>query len=422
MVSSDMSATLARAVGRKRLLAMLVLVLATLGVVVSVASAGGIRDEPCPTVAGEGTNTCPAGTVGEAYSVRFRAVEEPPCAPGDDTWHISSGSAPPGLSMATDGTLSGTPTQAGTFTFYVEMKLPDYWIPEEGRGCNGTADTSQKQFTIPINPALPRLVIGPESAGPGTVSTQYSLQMTASLSDPKTWSVVDGALPPGLVLDPTSGLISGVPTTPGTYVFTVRAALADQRSDTKTLGIVVRPQLAIARGSVPASEVGVRLLLPLTASGGTEQFTWSLSAGELPTGVALEPTGTIAGVPTSPGRFPFTVSVTDTEGRVATLAGRLVVADRLSIVVKRLRATKVGRFYRLQLRSIGGVKPTTWRIKRGPLPRGVRFDRELGMFIGTPKRARTYRIGVEARDVLRVKATATIVVVVKPAKKPKSKQ
>jgi hypothetical protein len=44
------------------------------------------------------------------------------------------------------------------------------------------------------------------------------------------------------------------------------------------------------------------------------------------------------------------------------------------------------------------------------------------MFVGTPKRARTYRIGVEARDALRVKATATIVVVVKPAKKPKSKQ
>ena len=87
------------------------------------ASAGGIRDEPCPTVAGENTNTCPAGAVGVPYSIRFRAVEEPPCSPGDDKWTVSAG-APPGLTMSSEGTLSGTPTQAGNFTFYVEMTLP----------------------------------------------------------------------------------------------------------------------------------------------------------------------------------------------------------------------------------------------------------------------------------------------------------
>lgn len=415
-----MSGTLARAVSLKRLASLLVLASLTAVVLVSAAPAGSIDDgDPCPKD-GSGNLICPVGTEGVPYSIKFHGDEDPICAPGDDKWYANGGT-PPGLTLAENGQLSGTPTQAGTYAFWLELRLPDYTNPD-GSGCS-SRDNSEERVVVTINPGIPKLTIGPESAPVGTVSSPYSLQMTASVSDPKSWSINSGELPPGLALDPSTGLISGMPTTPGTFTFEVLArVVSDTRSDTKTLGIVVRPQLAIAGDSIPASEVGVRLLLPLTASGGTEQFTWSLSAGELPPGVALEPTGAIAGVPTSAGRFPFTVSVTDTESRVATFAGRLVVADRLSIVVKRLRATKVGRFYRLRLRSTGGVKPTTWRIKRGPLPRGVQFDRDLGLFVGTPERARTYRIGVEARDALRVKATATIVVVVKPAQKPKRKK
>ena len=75
--------------------------------------------------------------------------------------------------------------KAGTYTFWIEMKLPDYWIPEESRGCS-SRDNSEEHVTLTINPGVPRLVIGPESAPPGTVSNQYSLQMTASVPDAKT--------------------------------------------------------------------------------------------------------------------------------------------------------------------------------------------------------------------------------------------
>jgi hypothetical protein len=413
-----MSATLAGAVSLKRLLPLVVLACVAASVLVSAAPAGGIADQPCPDAAGENTKTCPPGTEGVPYSIKFLLGDGVGCAPGDDTWHIINGTAPPGLSLSTDGTLSGTPTQAGTYKFWIEMRLPDYWLPEEGRGCNGSADTTQEELTLVINPGIPKLTIGPESAPVGTVSTPYSLQMTASVADPKTWSILDGSLPPGLAIGASDGLISGTPSTPGTYSFTVQAAVnADQRSDTKALGIVVRAPLAIARRSVPKSEVGVRFVLPLAVTGGSSTYTWSLT-GALPTGVTFT-NGTIAGIPEVSGTFPFTVSVLDTEGRTTRGDGVLTVAERLEILAQTFRPAKVGRFYQARVRTTGGVLPATWRIKRGPLPRGVSFDRRRGVFLGTPKRARTYRIGVEIRDALGVKATTIVVLVVQPAAKPK---
>jgi Putative Ig domain len=404
-----MSASLARAVSVKRLLVSLASACLVATVVVAAAPAGSISDvDPCPR--GSGVElVCPPGTEGSPYSVKFHGDEQPICRPGDDQWFATNGTVPPGLSLALDGTLSGTPTRAGSYSFWIELKLPDH------ETCS-SRDNSEERVTITINPGVARLVIGPESAPVGTVNAAYSLRMTASLPDPKTWSIVGGALPPGLALGATDGLISGTPTAEGSYGFTVRAVLADQRSDTKALGIVVRNAVAVAAPEVAGSEVGVPFLLPLAATGGTGTFTWSLTTGALPPGLTLGPTGTIAGTPTRAGSFAFTATATDPESRTGSYRGTLEVALRLAVVNKSLRPATVGRYLEVQLRSRGGVEPTTWRIKRGPLPRGVLFDRELGLFYGTPTRARTYGILVEARDGLRVRATATVTLVVKKAR------
>jgi hypothetical protein len=416
-----MSATLAPAVSPKRLLSLVALACVSACVLVAAAPAGSIDDgDPCPK---NGANdlVCPPGTEGTAYSIKFHADEDPPCAPGDDKWTATNGSVPPGLSMAENGQLSGTPTQAGSYSFWVEMKLPDYWLPEENRGCS-SRDNSEEHVTLTINPGLPRLIIGPESAPAGTVSSQYSLQMTATVGDPKTWSVVDGALPPGLALGASDGLISGMPSAAGTYTFTVRAAVnGDSRSDTKVLGIAVRDRVAITAEEAPASEVSVPFQQLLTASGGTQAFTWAVASGTLPSGLALGPTGTIAGTPTASGTFRFSVSATDTEGRVATLPQTLRVAARVTVATRTFRPAKVGRYFEGRLRASGGVQPVTWKLKRGPLPRGIRFDRALGLFYGTPTRPGRYRVLVEVRDALRVAATRTVLITVRATKVRKTR-
>jgi len=180
----------------------------------------------------------------------------------------------------------------------------------------------------------------------------------------------------------------------------------------------VRDRVAIGTAVTPPSEVGVAFLLPLTATGGTGSFTWTVTSGALPTGVVLTPTGAIVGKPTEAGRFAFTVTATDAESRTGAYPTTLTVAERLLVVRQRLRPARVGRYYQVRLKTTGGVQPATWRVKRGPLPRGMRFDRTLGLLYGTPKRARTYRMQFEAQDALRVRSAGTVTLVVKAAPKP----
>lgn len=108
------------------------------------APTGGISDEPCPNVAGEHTNTCPPGKLGTSYSITFVETDGSGCGPGEQTFHFDSGALPAGLTLASNGTLSGTPTQLGTFRFYVEMREPQ----DDPAHCAGKR--TQKRFTLTI--------------------------------------------------------------------------------------------------------------------------------------------------------------------------------------------------------------------------------------------------------------------------------
>ena len=156
----------------------------------------------------------------------------------------------------------------------------------------------------------------------------------------------------------------------------------------------------------------------LVASGGTGTYTWSLTSGVLPTGLTLAD-GAIAGTPTVAGVYPFIATVTDSESRTASYPGRIVVAPKLAFATLLLRPGKVGKLYGAKVKTLGGVRPVTWRILLGPLPRGVRFDRTTGTLFGTPKKPGSYRVTFEATDVLGVKAAKTLRIVVAPAPKPK---
>ncbi len=334
--------------------------------------------------------------MGVFYSITFKLPPGDGCGPGFDVWSIISGTSPPGLSMSTTGTLSGTPTQGGTFKFFIQMALPD--IPGF---CNGTKDTTQREMTLTINPGIPKLTLGPESTTPATAGTPYSLQLTASVPDAKTFSISAGALPPGLAINSSTGLISGTPTTAGTYSFTVYAKVnADSRSDTKALQIVVRDPLVVTAGEPFVSrraqgEVSVPFDATLSAMGGFGTYTWSVTGGTVPPGLELVD-GALSGTPTSAGSYTFIASVTDAEGRKANFTAHIVVAEKLSISTLVLRPAKVGKLYAAKLKTFGGVKPAAWTLFRGPLPRGIRFDRTLGTLAGTPKIAGRYRVTFEA--------------------------
>jgi hypothetical protein len=390
----------------KRLVLGIVLALTASIAFVPGAGAGNFDEERMGCV-GDNPATCPAGTVGQPYSLKLYLLgdEDLGCAV-----YTSSGGHPPGLSVSSEGFLSGTPTQAGRFDFYLTVDYP---------GCGKPA--SDDRFIIEINPgrpALPALTIGPGTAPVGTVNVPYSLQMTANLSDPKAWSIVSGALPPGLAIDASTGLISGTLQTAGTYGFTVQATIDAQRTAAQALTIVVRDPVAIVEPELevttpsgdPALEVGVPFSLQLSAAGGTGTYSWSL-VGALPTGLTFDPaTVSVSGQPTLRGRWGFTISVADTEGRLARYTAVLAVSARLGISTKLLRRGRVGRLYEAKLKTTGGIAPRIWKVLRGPLPRGLRLDRRLGLVYGSPRRQGIYGVTFEVTDALGVRSSTRLVV------------
>jgi hypothetical protein len=140
------------------------------------------------------------------------------------------------------------------------------------------------------------------------------------------YTVSDGQLPPGLALDPNTGLVSGSTTTPGTYTFTVKATDLSTASVSESLTIVVNPAVAINPNTPPAGTVGVPYADQLSATGGTGTLTFALAGGTtLPPGLSLSNTGLISGTPTDAGTFSFTVTATDQKGSSAALPLSIVV-------------------------------------------------------------------------------------------------
>ncbi|MFJ5699819.1 Ig domain-containing protein [Arthrobacter sp. NPDC093139] len=159
----------------------------------------------------------------------------------------------------------------------------------------------------------------------GQVGTEltYFITVTDCASSNKipTFKVVDGRLPAGTKLFDfagSSGLINGIPTTAGTFTFTVQVKDETRATDTETFTIEILPPEAptITTEALSSGTVGEFYCCGnLFASGGVQPYTWSVVAGALPPGLELpKRENTISGTPTTTGTFTFTVRVTDDLG------------------------------------------------------------------------------------------------------------
>ena len=156
----------------------------------------------------------------------------------------------------------------------------------------------------------------------GQVGTEFTFFITvtgcSSSNKQPTFKVLDGRLPRGTRLFDfagSSGLINGVPTTAGTFTFTIEVKDETRATDTETFTVDILPAETPMITTVALSDGTVGEFYccgNLFASGGVQPYTWEVVAGTLPPGLEL-PKGenTISGTPTEAGTFTFTVRVTD---------------------------------------------------------------------------------------------------------------
>ncbi len=256
------------------------------------------------------TSSLPGGTVSSAYS-------SPLAATGGTTpysWSLSAGSLPAGLSLSSSGVISGTPTAAGTVSFTV--RVADSSAP---------AKTATANLSIAVAAAVtPPVTISTSSLPGGTVSSAYSSTLAATGgTTPYIWSLSAGSLPAGLSLS-SSGVISGTPTAAGTVSFTVRVADSSAPAKTATANLRIAVAAAvtpvtISTSSLPGGTVSSAYSSTLAATGGTTPYSWSLSAGSLPAGLALSGSGVLSGTPTVAGTSSFTIKVTDSNAQSDTV-------------------------------------------------------------------------------------------------------
>jgi uncharacterized repeat protein (TIGR01451 family) len=219
-------------------------------------------------------------------------------------------------------------------------------VMPSSQGCFGT-----REYTLRICPVV---TLSPTSLPNNTVGTAYSQTVSASGgAAPYTYTVSSGSLPAGLTLHPSTGVISGIPTTAATATFTLRATDANGCAGTRAYTIVSGcPVLGINPVSLPAAYFGGSYSQTLAATNGTAPYTYIIQTGALPTGLFLASNGVISGVPSVTGLFSFTVRVIDTYGcstsfdytlNVRSLSlGNLVFEDSNSNGVKEAAEPGVG--------------------------------------------------------------------------------
>lgn len=332
-----------------------------------------------------------AATVGVPYSQTITVLG------GAQPWSgYQVTNLPAGLSItgttANSVTVSGTPTQAGSFSL---------------TGSATDSSTGNGPYTVSevyvLTVAAPGLALSPAATTFNTAyAAPYSQSFTASGGTGPYSYALTGSLPAGVSF--AGNTVSGTPTVTGSYSFTITA------TDTGSTGtgapfaiaqsytiVVGAPTVVVDPATLPNPSPGVAYSQTLTASGGVAPYSFALTSGSLPAGLTLGSGGVLAGTATQVGSFSFTVTATDNFGQTGSRAYTLVVgAPTLSMApVAGTLTAPYGSAYTQSFTASGSPGPHTY-VLTGALPAGLSFSGST--LSGTPTAPGSYPVTITATD------------------------
>ncbi len=298
----------------------------------AVVVARSLRVSPVTGSLAINANALPAPTRSVPYNATLGAAG----GAGDYRFQIVSGILPVGLSLTSLGVITGTPTDAlGTSRTFV-VRVTDL-----------IGNVDERAFTVTIVDASP-FTIRTRDLADALLGSEYLESVVvvnpggAPVSVPVKWSVIAGELPTGLALEPSQGdtlIVSGTPTRPGRFHFTLEAVDGQGRTDAVTYFVFVAP------GTVTSTVTGPSLVLPgdvvtlaFHATPLPEGTRWFWREGQLPPGLVFADDGTVTGtvaVDAPLGVYTFSAGV--------GLGGHeLLSMESWSIEVATERVTKTG--------------------------------------------------------------------------------
>jgi Putative Ig domain len=238
---------------------------------------------------------------GVPYSVSFGSSRE-----GTQTWSVASGQLPPGLTFSPDGTLAGTPTTIGTYSWSVRL--------DDASDTHPVTLEVDRKLTLVSNHSVT-----------GEVGAPLSVDVAAAGGTPPyAWARTGGALPAGITF--AGHTISGTPRVGGSFRGRFTVTDAHRQTATVTVSLALKSRLELKTHHLGPARAYRPYRVKLRTTGGVPPFAWT-ATGKLPTGIRLDRrAGALSGVTRTTGRFPLKVALRDALGKTSKVSFVLTVS------------------------------------------------------------------------------------------------